>query len=773
MKPILFAENSTSFTSNGIGRLSDAISCTVTEERNGMYELEMVYPSTGAHYEDIVIRSIIVVKPCVDANLQPFRVYQITKPIGGRVTVRAQHISYDLSKNTAMPFSVAASTAACANALQGLKTNAVEACPFTFWTDVQTIASYNQAVPASIRSRLGGVEGSILDQFHGEYEWDGFTVKFHHERGHDNGVVLRYGKNITDIKQDENIANTITGVVPFWTDYEHTQTVTLPEKAVYSANAGAYSQKLTVPLDFSSDYQEAPTVEELRSAAQVYVNNHSLGLPKVSIDVSFVNLADTEEYKDEMASLQTVHLCDDITVQFETLGISTKAQIVKYEWDVLGEKYNNLSVGSIRSSLATTLTDQNSQMMSELKKEIVQAGQAADDATAWLTSADGYVIALKDADGNWEAIAFSSKKNPYASDAKVILINENGIGFSTTGLNGTFTNAWTIDGHLLATFIQGGTLTLGGNGNVNGTLRILNASGAQIGKWDKDGISASNGSFSGSISGSSISGGTISGSSISGGTISGVSISGSTITFGSGSNYAQLYWKDLGSGRGALYLEAYDNPSYTDQITLKANVLYLLATASWTYGDFHVGDNDYANASMYVAGTLKLASPVHDGAAIETLASGGNGSIKFIANRASLGENYNYSFFYCAGTTTNALETSGKFVKWATSSDERSKKDIKDLDPSFTREFFDKIRPVDFKYKKDEEGKTHYGLIAQELEEVFKDLAQDNDIIGELSDDEKTKFIDYPGLIGICLSAIKDLYSEVQSLKEQINAKEA
>lgn len=761
MKPILFAENSTIFTSNGIGRLSDAISCTVTEERNGMYELEMVYPSTGAHYEDIVIRSIIVVKPCVDANLQPFRVYQITKPIGGRVTVRAQHISYDLSKNTAMPFSVAASTAACANALQGLKTNAVEACPFIFWTDVQTIASYNQAVPASIRSRLGGVEGSILDQFHGEYEWDGFTVKLHHERGHDNGVVLRYGKNITDIKQDENIANTITGVVPFWTDYEHTQTVTLPEKAVYSANAGAYSQKLTVPLDFSSDYQEAPTVEVLRSAAQAYVNTHSLGLPKVSIDVSFVNLADTEEYKDEMAALQTVHLCDDITVQFETLGISTKAQIVKYEWDVLGEKYNNLSVGSIRSSLATTLTDQNSQMMSELKKEIVQAGQAADDATAWLTSADGYVIALKDSDGNWEAIAFSSKKNPYASDAKVILINENGIGFSTTGLNGTFSNAWTIDGHLLATFIQGGTLTLGGAGNANGTLRILNANGVQIGKWDKDGIFSSAGSLS----------------------------------FGSGSLLTQIKYGPSAAfgGSNALLISGNDRmaiESTAYQVRVTGNSFHGGSTDGNGYIDIN---NAYAAIVAQTGATITCPGYI-------TLNSGNSAARMQLQNGVVHVTNGNFrvdgditrnagaiTFRYVidadeavnlnlTGSSTNALDhlATGKFVKWSTSSDKRLKKGIKNLKSDIVRKFFDKIRPVSFKFKKDKNERTHFGLIAQELEEVFNELGLDNtDIIGELNNDEKTKFIDYPGLIGICLSAIKDLYSEVQSLKEQINAKEA
>ena len=191
MKPILFTENSTDFTTNGIGRLSDAISCVVDEERNGQFELQMVYPESGVHFSDIGIRKIIVAKPSASGLLQPFRIYKITKPINSKVTISAQHISYDLTKNVAMPFEVTASGSACGTVLQQLKSNAVESCPFTFWTDVTTVASYTQKAPASIRSRLGGSEGSVLDQFGGEYEWDNFNVRLHRDRGVVTGVTLR------------------------------------------------------------------------------------------------------------------------------------------------------------------------------------------------------------------------------------------------------------------------------------------------------------------------------------------------------------------------------------------------------------------------------------------------------------------------------------------------------------------------------------------------------------------------------------------------------
>lgn len=447
MIPILFSENSTVFTSNGIGRLSDAISCVVTEERNGQYELQMVYPSTGKHFEDINLRAIIVAKPSTGTDNQPFRIYNISKPINGKVTINAQHISYDLTKNVCMPFSVSASSSACYQVLQNLKSYAVETCPFNFSTDVVTVASYDQKTPASIRSRLGGTEGSVLDQFHGEYEWDVYDVKFWANRGQTKNIPLRYGKNITDIKQEAEISQTITGIVPYWMDNEGNNLVTLPERAVYSPNASLYPQKLTVPMDFSSDYEEQPTVAQLRAHAQTYVNQSGIGIPKVSIDVSFVNLADTDEYKD-LLELQAVDLCDTIPVQFEPLGIDTTAKIVKTEYDVLSEKYKKITVGSLRSNLASTINEQNNSIVTETSAKFQKVGSEIDNATAWLTSSGGYVVAVKNNDGSWKELLFLDD-NDIDDAVNVLRINENGIGFSSNGVSGPYTQAWTLDGRLV------------------------------------------------------------------------------------------------------------------------------------------------------------------------------------------------------------------------------------------------------------------------------------------------------------------------------------
>ena len=447
MIPILFSENSTVFTSNGIGRLSDAISCVVTEERNGQYELQIVYPSTGKHFEDINLRAIIVAKPSTGTNNQPFRIYNISKPIDGKVTINAQHISYDLTKNVCMPFSVSASSSACYQVLQNLKSYAVETCPFNFSTDVVTVASYDQKAPASIRSRLGGTEGSVLDQFHGEYEWDVYDVKFWANRGQTKNIPLRYGKNITDIKQEAEISQTITGIVPYWMDNEGNNLVTLPERVVYSPNASAYSQKLTVPMDFSADFEEQPTEATLRTHAQAYVNQSGIGVPKVSIDVSFVNLADTEEYKDLIA-LQAVKLCDTIPVQFEPLGIDTTAKIVKTEYDVLAEKYKKITVGSLRSNLATNITEQNNNIMTTTSAKFEKVVTEIDNATAWLTSSGGYVVAVKNNDGSWKELLFLDT-NDVDTATNVLRINENGIGFSSNGVSGPYTQAWTLDGRLV------------------------------------------------------------------------------------------------------------------------------------------------------------------------------------------------------------------------------------------------------------------------------------------------------------------------------------
>ena len=446
MKPILFDKSATAFTSNGKGRL-DPMQCEVVEERNGQFELTMTIAETAAHASEIEMDSIILAKTCHGGSEQPFRVYKITKPINGRFVVYAQHISYQLSYIPTMPFTVAASASACNSTLQALKTNAAETCPFTFWTDVTTVASYTQKTPASIRSRLGGVEGSVLDQFGGEYEWDGYTVKLHANRGKTTpDVTLRYGKNITDISQEEHISNTITGVCPFWAASDGSSVVTLPEKVVESQYASQYPFKRTVSLDCSENWENAPTQTELRTYAQAYVNKAGIGIPTVSIKVSFVDLSETEEYKDKV-QLQTVKLCDRIKVEFEKLGISTTAKVVKVTYDVLAERYTEIEVGTIRTSLAHTISSTAGAIDTALGKAIF----AAQSATAWLTSSNGYVHAVKNADGTWKELIFADTDDP-ATWTNLLRINENGIGFSHDG-GTTYSQAWTLDGKM----VVGGT----------------------------------------------------------------------------------------------------------------------------------------------------------------------------------------------------------------------------------------------------------------------------------------------------------------------------
>ena len=297
----------------------------------------------------------------------------------------------------------------------------------------------------------------------------------------------KYGKNITDITQEEEISNTVTGVVPYWSNMDQTDVLTLTEKAVYSQYAGNYPYHLTVPLNLSDKWEGKPTEAQLRAAAESYVNKTGLGLPKVSIDVSFVALWQTEEYKD-IAPLERVNLGDTIKVHFEKLGIDTTARIVGVDYNVLKNRYNKVQVGSAKSTFAKTVYEMDVEAVSMVQDAQEFAGKAANNATKWLTSAGGYVMIIRNQDGTWKELVFSSKQEMTANDAKILRINNNGIGFSQTGLNGTYTNAWTIDGNLVADFIHGGTLTLGGDNNVNGWLKILDAAGNQIGKWDKDGI---------------------------------------------------------------------------------------------------------------------------------------------------------------------------------------------------------------------------------------------------------------------------------------------
>lgn len=470
MIPILYEGTEQSFTSNGLGRLADAISCKVVEERNATYELEMTYPVTGVHFDDIQEGRIILAQPFDGGLTQPFTIYQITKPLSQMVTVKAQHISYQLSGIVVMPYEANS----CLSALAGIGTYSSTTNPFSFTTDKQVTAHYEVTAPTSARALLCGQSGSILDVYgKGDYEFNRFDVNLRTNRGADNGVTLRYGKNITDLKNVVDITNVYTGIVPYWIDGDGNKVV-LPEKVVLSGHENEYPFKIVKSVDFSSNWEEQPTVEQLRTAAQKYVTSNEGWKLKNNITISFVALWNTEEYKN-IAPLERVKMCDIVHVMVPKFGIDFDTKVIKTDYDVLQEKYNSITLGDSYYSLSTVFNEEiarsEEQQSTHMQKAIARATKLIQGGLG------GHVVFNVNANGEPQEILIMDTDD-IRTAVSVIRMNRNGIGFSTNGYNGPFHTAWTIDGHFVADYIDSGTL----NADLIKTGRIQDEAGNNY--WD-------------------------------------------------------------------------------------------------------------------------------------------------------------------------------------------------------------------------------------------------------------------------------------------------
>ena len=452
MTPRYYAADS-EIKGNGVGALRDALYCTVTEERNGSYELEMGYPVSGQHYSELTLRGLICAKPNPYSEEQYFRVYKISRPINGQVIISAQHISYDLCGIPVAPYT--AGTAA--QALDRLKSQATVECPFEFWTDLSTTADFAAPVPSSLRSLLGGIDGSILDVYGGEYEWDNYTVKLHSERGTDRGVSIRYGKNLTDLTQEENCTNVYTGVYPYWADSAGavTQISTGP---VVDVPENQYSFTRVLLLDLSQDYTERPTDEQLKQSALSYIKANKIGVPKVSLKLSYAQLEQTVEYKGK-ALLERVGLCDTVHVTFERLGVDATAKVIKTTYNVLLDRYDSVELGTPRSNLASTIVGIEKSTKTEVDKTKSALQQAVDQATKLITGNLGGYVVLHSSTGNDKPDELLVMDQPNINTAtKVWRWNLSGWGYSSTGYAGPYRLAATMDGAINADFITTGTL---------------------------------------------------------------------------------------------------------------------------------------------------------------------------------------------------------------------------------------------------------------------------------------------------------------------------
>ena len=462
MIPILYNSNETDFSGGGVGFLSDCTRCVVTEERNGVYECEFSYPMDGRHYSEIEPDMIIKAKPNEMSDPQLFRIYRTSKPINGIVNFYCQHISYDLNVNVVNPFTLSGATAL--TALQGILSHCYYQHSFTATTTLSFSETHDLKVdkPKPARMCLGGSEGSVLDLFGGEYEFDNFNIKLHAARGQDTGVTILYGKNLTDITSDVNISSAYTAVYPYAVDEERDGLYTLTEKVIETGNTN-FSEPRVLSLDLTEKFNlpdEEITETKLRNLANAYITNNHISDVKQNVEISFVQLWQTPEYKD-IALLQRVGLCDTVTVRYAKLGVSVKAKVIKTVYNTLTEKYEKIELGKAKSNFGMTLKESVEQIEKEVARNKSAMQKAIENATKLITGQNGgYVVMNATADGHpYEILIMNTDDIQTAT--KLWRWNLGGLGYSSTGYNGQYGTAITMDGAIVANYITTGTLNAG------------------------------------------------------------------------------------------------------------------------------------------------------------------------------------------------------------------------------------------------------------------------------------------------------------------------
>lgn len=334
-----------SSTTNGLGNINP-ISCIVTEELNGIYEAEFQVSTNDKYYPLLKQNGLVKIK-VGDNSEQIFRIYSISEPINFIVTCKCQHITYDLSKIIITPFTATGAV----NVKNQLLSNVLGTYPFTMTTDISnTTSTFDLNIPRSWRECLGGYEGSLLDVFRGEYEYDNLTVKMLARRGADNGVRIAYGKNLTDFQQEQNNENVFDAVY----GYAVVDDVCYEASSIYNKTGATVPRVLRV--DFSNKYEsgDVPTGAELLAYATTYATDNDIEVPSVNIKISFIPLWQTDEYK-SILQIERVKLGDTVHVYFEKLGVTASARVIKTVWNSLTEKYDSVELGDARANLNTVI----------------------------------------------------------------------------------------------------------------------------------------------------------------------------------------------------------------------------------------------------------------------------------------------------------------------------------------------------------------------------------------------------------------------------------
>lgn len=450
----IYEANETAFTSNGLGPLPDLTVCEVPEDLNGIFEVYAECPITGVNADQIAVDRIMVVAPDDVRDPQPFRIYSVEETLDGySYKIYAQHISYDLSDQPVAPFE----TIGVVPALTGLVNNCMLPTRFTTWTDiVNTDTAFTLDEVRSFRACLGGVRGSVLDRFGGEFEFDGFTVKLHAHRGADNGVYIRYAKNLDTFSNEREI-EAWTGCVAFYKDDD----VTVSGTIQYIEGHEEYAREKIFILDASEDFDELPTPEDLNARAVQYMTANDFGLPFTdTLKMSFVPLWQTDEYKGS-ASIERVSLGDTVHVVYRVHDVAMK--VIGVVWDALRNRYKEITLGKKKATFGDTIKQIAEGTQQGAIDQAVSIMDAALDHAADVIAGGtgGYIVIGRNAAGQPNEIYIMDSPD-MGTAVNVMRMNYAGIAFSQTGINGTYTTCWTIESDFVADTITTGHL----NGNL-------------------------------------------------------------------------------------------------------------------------------------------------------------------------------------------------------------------------------------------------------------------------------------------------------------------
>lgn len=364
MNPVLYRADERSFRTFGLGEISDAYKVTVTRERNGNYDLYIKYPVNG-HFASIFKEEM---KIKADAGKrtkwQTFEINRIVKNSSEHIEIYARHISMRTSDLALKPI-VRASQVNAETALSLWKENLIGDDVFDVSSDIQTLGSISWDVDkiGNARKALGGASGSILDVFGGEYEFDNNLIILHKQMGRKAPTVLEYGRNLLSVEEERLLDGNYTSIYPFarYTpsgEESHEVLVTLPEHIIDSPYLRLYAQRRISLVDFSGKFDDKhpPTAEKLRSLGQSYIKSNNIGAPKISTEVSYVDLSQTLDYQD-FGVMEEVELCDVIPLYYPQFDITTTTEkVVKVVYDVYTDSNEEITLGAIGQSLSSSMT---------------------------------------------------------------------------------------------------------------------------------------------------------------------------------------------------------------------------------------------------------------------------------------------------------------------------------------------------------------------------------------------------------------------------------